>query len=242
MEFDNYSKEENVRIGSSEGQVVDHDKVALSKYMTSVYAKMCYALILTGVSAWIVGHNEKLWSFFLGNFWLFAIAELGFVFAISAGIQKFETKTLNILFVIYSILNGVTLSSIFLVYDLGLIETAFFITAGTFGACSAIGYFIKKDLSTIGRIAYFLLIGLVIASIVNIFMASSQLEWILNYAGVGIFTVLTAYDTQKLKNGGFHYLAEEDQQRWVIYGALDLYLDFINLFLYILRILGRSRD
>lgn len=242
MEFDNYSKEENVRIGSSEGQAVDHEQAALSKYMTSVYKMMCYALVLTGAAAWVVGHNEKLWSFFLGNYWIWAIVELGLVFAIGAGIQKFEAKTLNILFVIYSIVNGLTLSSIFLVFDLGLIETAFFITAGTFGACSAIGYFIKKDLSTIGRIAYFLLIGLVIATIVNIFMANTQLSWILNYAGVGIFTILTAYDTQKLKKGGFHFLAEEDQQRWVVYGALELYLDFINLFLYILRILGRSRD
>lgn len=242
MEFDNYSKDENVRIGSSEKQEVDHEKVALSKYMTSVYVKMCYALVLTGAAAWVVGHNESLWSFFLGNYWLWAIAELGLVFAISAGIQKFEAKTLNILFVIYSILNGLTLSSIFLVYDLGLIETAFFITAGTFGACSAIGYFIKKDLSTIGRIAYFALIGAVIATIVNLFMHNEGLSAILNYVIVGIFTILTAYDTQKLKNGGFHYLAEEDQERWVIYGALDLYLDFINLFIYILRILGRSRD
>lgn len=241
MEMDNYSKEENLRIGSEE-RSVDTEQAALSKYMTSVYKMMCYALILTGVSAWIVGHNETLWSFFLGNFWLWAIAELGLVFAIGAGIQKFEARTLNVLFVIYSIVNGLTLSSIFLVYDLGLIETAFFITAGTFGACSLFGYKTKKDLSTVGRIAYFALFGLIIATIVNLFMASSTLDWIINYSGVAIFTVLTAYDTQKLKKGGFHYLAEEDQQRWVVYGALELYLDFINLFLYILKILGRSRD
>ena len=237
-ELENYSKEERVNNSTSEGQYVDHENVALSKYMTSVYKMMCYALLLTGASAWVVAHSETLRNIFLGSFWIWALVELGLVIAISAGIQKFEAKTLNILFVIYSIVNGLTLSAIFLVYELGLIETAFFITAGTFGACSFIGYKIKKDLSTIGRIAFFILIGGIIATIVNFFMASSTLDWIINYAMVGVFVVLTAYDTQKLKNGGF----EEDQQRWVVYGALELYLDFINLFLYILKILGRSRD
>ena len=243
MELENYSKEERIDNSStSNGQYVDHEKVALSKYMTSVYKMMCYALLLTGASAWVVAHSETLRNIFLGSFWIWALVELGLVIAISAGIQKFEARTLNILFVIYSIVNGLTLSSIFLVFDLGLIETAFFITAGTFGACSFIGYKIKNDLYTIGRIAFFVLIGGIIATIVNIFMASSTLDWIINYAMVGVFVILTAYDTQKLKNGGFHYLAEEDQQRWVVYGALELYLDFINLFLYILKILGRSRD
>ncbi len=242
MEIDNYSKEERPEIGSSMEQKVDHEKVALSKYMAAVYKMMCMALLLSGASAWVVAHSETLRNLFLGNYLICAIVELGLVFAISAGVNKFEARTLNILFVIYSIVNGLTLSAIFLVYKIGLIETAFFITAGTFGACSFVGYKIKKDLSFIGQICFFLLIGAIIASIVNLFLANSQLDWILNYAVLGIFVVLTAVDTQKLKNAGFHYLAEEDQQRYVVAGSLTLYLDFINMFLRILRILASRRD
>lgn len=240
--MNNYSKDENLQIGSSSENQVDHEKLALSKYMTSVYKMMCFALLLTGATAWIVGHTEVLWSFFLGTFWIWAIAEFGLVFAISAGLQKFEAKTLNLLFVIYSIVNGLTLSAIFLAFSLPTIETAFLVTAGTFGACSLIGTKIKKDLSYMGQIAMYALIGCIIATIVNFFVASTQLDWILTYALLGIFLILTAWDTQKLRRAGIHFLAEEEQQRWVVYGALELYLDFINLFLLILKILGRSRD
>ena len=115
MELENYSKEERIDNSStSNGQYVDHEKVALSKYMTSAYKMMCYALLLTGASAWVVAHSETLRNIFLGSFWIWALVELGLVIAISAGIQKFEARTLNILFVIYSIVNGLTLSSIFL--------------------------------------------------------------------------------------------------------------------------------
>jgi hypothetical protein len=107
MELENYSKEERIDNSStSNGQYVDHEKVALSKYMTSVYKMMCYALLLTGASAWVVAHSETLRNIFLGSFWIWALVELGLVIAISAGIQKFEARTLNILFVIYSIVNG----------------------------------------------------------------------------------------------------------------------------------------
>ena len=152
-------------------------------------------------------------------------------------------STATTLFALYSILNGVMLSSIFLLYSTAIISKVFFITAGTFGVTALYGYATKKDLSSLGNILFMALIGLVIATVVNVFMKSAMFDLILSYIGVIIFVGLTAWDSQKIK----HMMmvqqdADESAQKLALIGALSLYLDFINLFLYLLRIFGRSND
>ena len=174
--------------------------------------------------------------------WGLFIVELALVFVISGMIKKLSLTTATILFIIYSLLNGVVFSGIFLVYTDASISKVFFITAGTFAAMSLVGYTTKRDLSSMGRILFMALIGLIIATIVNIFLKSSGLDMILSYLGVLIFVGLTAWDTQEIKN----MLLEceepnEEAQKIALLGSLSLYLDFINLFIYLLRIFG-SRE
>ena len=169
------------------------------------------------------------------------IAEIALVIYLSARIMKMSFLTAALSFAAYSILNGVTMSFIFFAYTMASIAQTFFITAGTFGAMAIVGFFIKKDLSTVGRALIMLLIGIIIATVVNIFLHSSGLALILNYLGVLVFTGLTAYDSQKIKE---MMLAASEQgvtdqtQKLALLGSLSLYLDFINLFLYLLRIFG----
>lgn len=175
--------------------------------------------------------------------WGIIIAEFGLVIYISARLEKLSLSTATTLFALYSILNGVMLSSIFLLYSTAIISKVFFITAGTFGVTALYGYATKKDLSSLGNILFMALIGLVIATVVNIFMKSAMFDLILSYIGVIIFVGLTAWDSQKIK----HMMmvqqdATESAQKLALIGALSLYLDFINLFLYLLRIFGRSND
>jgi FtsH-binding integral membrane protein len=145
-------------------------------------------------------------------------------------------------FIIYSIVSGLTLSVIFLVYTIASIIATFFITAGVFGAMSAYGYFTKRDLTTMGNLLIMALLGLIIASVVNLFYFNSLLDWVITYAGVVIFVGLTAYDTQKIKNGNIIGNAGTDEdKKEAIMGALTLYLDFINLFLKLLRIFGKKK-
>ena len=171
-------------------------------------------------------------------------AELGVVLLLSARVMRMSMSSATLLFILYSVLTGVTFSTIFLVFDLGTIASAFFVTAGTFFAMSLIGYVTKMDLSRIGNVLYMMLIGLLIATIVNIFVASTTLYWITTYAGVIIFVGLIAWDTQKLKQIFYEYgIDDENGQKLALLGALTLYLDFINLFLFLLRIFGgSSRD
>jgi FtsH-binding integral membrane protein len=170
------------------------------------------------------------------------ILELALVWGLSAAINKIPAFVGVLIFMAYAALNGVTLSIIFLVYSLGSIAYTFFITAAMFGATSVFGFVTKMDLSKLGGIMMMALIGLIIASVVNIFVASNALDWIISYAGVVIFVGLTAYDTQKIKkmSAGIDS-SSEDGGRASIMGALALYLDFINLFLFLLRILGRRK-
>ena len=170
--------------------------------------------------------------------WGLVIAELIMVIALSAAINKISFTAATLMFIIYSILNGVMLSSIFLIYTQASISLAFFVTAGTFGAMALWGYTTRRDLSKMGSILF---IGLIIATIVNIFLKSSAIYWITTYAGVLIFTGLTAWDVQKIKR----MLSTADEvndttKKVALLGALSLYLDFINLFLYILRIFGNK--
>ena len=214
--------------------------------MRKVYLWMTMALMITGITAAGVANSPNLLALIYSNsfvLWGMIIAELGLVFYVSARIDKLSLPTATMLFILYSVLNGAMLSSIFLVYSTALISKVFFITAGTFGATAFYGYATKKDLSSIGNILFMALIGIIIATVVNIFMKSAMFDLILSYIGVAIFVGLTAWDSQKIKTMlALQHDADESAQKIALMGALSLYLDFINLFLYLLRIFGRNND
>lgn len=211
--------------------------------ISQVYAWMTAGLLVTGAIAMFVASSQTLTSLILGTplFFVLILAELGLVWFLSARIGKMAVSTATALFLAYSALNGLTLSVIFLAYTSASIATTFFVTAGTFGAMSLYGYVTKRDLTTIGNLCFMALIGFLLASLVNIFLASESLYWILTYLGILIFVGLTAWDTQKIKQMSQAASNETEGQRVAIFGALHLYLDFINLFLLLLRILGRRR-
>ena len=214
--------------------------------MRKVYLWMTLALMITGITAAGVANSPNILTLIYSSqvvMWGIIIAEFGLVMYISARLEKLSLSTATTLFALYSILNGVMLSSIFLLYSTAIISKVFFITAGTFGVTALYGYATKKDLSSLGNILFMALIGLVIATVVNVFMKSAMFDLILSYIGVIIFVGLTAWDSQKIK----HMMmvqqdADESAQKLALIGALSLYLDFINLFLYLLRIFGRSND
>jgi len=211
--------------------------------MRKVYVWMTLALVITGITAYGVASSPAILQAIYSNsaiLWVLIIAELALVFGVSAAINRISLTTATLMFVLYSVLNGVMLSSIFLVYTTSSIATVFFITAGTFGAMALVGYTTKTDLSSMGKILFMALIGLIIATIVNLFVKSSGLDLILSYVGVLIFVGLTAWDSQKIKQMMLQAPdASEGMQKMALLGALTLYLDFINLFIYLLRIFGR---
>lgn len=214
--------------------------------MRKVYLWMSLALLITGFTAYYVATTPALIGAIITNqilFWGLVIGELALVFGLSAAINKLSLTTATLMFVIYAVINGLTLSFIFLVYTASSITSVFFITAGTFAVMAFFGYFTKTDLSSLGKILMMALIGIIIATIVNIFTKSEGLAMILNYLGVLVFVGLTAYDSQKIKQ--MLMMAPdtgEAAQKVALLGALSLYLDFINLFLYLLRIFGSRRD
>ncbi len=220
-------------------------KAGLSTFINRVYNWMALALMITGLTAYTVASSESLVYAIISNQILFyglLIGEILLVGYISGAINKLSSSMATMLFMLYSIMNGLTLSIIFLVYTAESLAGTFFICAGTFAAMSIYGYYTKKDLTKIGNLAFMFLIGIIIASIANIFMKSEMLYWIITYLGVAIFIGLIAYDTQKLKrmyHAGFD--EEETEKKGAIMGALSLYLDFINLFLFLLRIFGRRK-
>lgn len=212
--------------------------------LTQVYAWMTAGLLTTGAVAMFVAGVPGLVFSIVGNpiiFWGLIIAQVAMVWILSANVMRLSPAAATAMFLGYALLNGLTLSVIFLVYTAASIASTFFVTAGTFGAMSAYGYFTKRDLSSWGNLLFMALIGLIIASVVNIFWANSTLYWIITYGGVLLFVALTAYDTQKIKHMAAQATDETSERRIAIYGALTLYLDFINLFLYLLRILGSRR-
>ena len=213
--------------------------------MRKVYLWMTFALLITGMTAYYVATSPTLLTAILTNkilFWGLFIAELALVFGLSAAINRLSLTFATMMFILYSIINGATMSIIFLVYEVSSIATVFFITAGTFGTMALIGYTTKKDLSTMGKFMYMGLIGLVIATVVNIFLKSDGLTMILSYIGVIIFVGLTAWDSQKIKQMLLQAPeVDEATQKVALLGSLTLYLDFINLFLYLLRIFGRRK-
>lgn len=217
--------------------------LAFPTLMRKTYLWMAMALVITGLTAYVVATNAALTQFLFTHsslIWVLFLAEIGLVIGLSAAIRKISLPTATLMFVVYAALNGITFSSLFFVYTMGSLASTFFITAGTFGAMSLVGFFTKADLSSMGKILLMALIGLIIASVVNIFVGSSGLELLMTYVGVLIFVGLTAYDTQKIKQMFLSAPdASESTQKYAVLGALTLYLDFINLFLYLLRIFGR---
>ncbi len=213
-------------------------------FITKVYGWMSLALVITGITAYLTATSQAVLEFIFGIPYMFMgllIGEVLLVIGLSAMINKMSAATATFLFILYSVVNGLTLSVIFLVYTQGSISLTFFVTALTFGVMSAYGYFTKKDLTSWGNLLMMALVGLVISSIFNLFMKNEILYWITTYAGILIFVGLTAYDTQKIKNMNMIGADGETARKGAIMGALTLYLDFINLFLLLLRLLGRKK-
>lgn len=215
------------------------------RFMTKVYGWMSFALIITGLIGMWTANTPSLVEIVFGNrivFIVLILVEFALVAGLVGLVRKISAKMATLIFILYSALNGVTLSSIFLLFTEESLASTFFITAGTFGVMSIYGLMTKTDLTKFGNILFMALIGLIIASLVNFFFKSEMLYWITTYAGVLIFTGLTAYDTQKIKNMNIigNEGTEEDKKESIM-GALTLYLDFINLFLFLLRIFGKRK-
>jgi len=232
--------------GSMERMQQLERSAAMPKLLTKVYTWMTLALVITGLTALIVSRNPSLLALLYGNTWVMiglVVAELAIVIGVSAAISRLSLATATLLFILYSVITGAMFSSIFIIYTGASVAKVFFITAGTFGVMAFIGTTTKKDLSSIGRIAFMALIGLIIATLVNLFVKSSMFDLILSYIGVVIFVALTAYDTQKIKEMlALQTDLGEGAQKVALLGALTLYLDFINLFIHLLRILGDQRS
>jgi len=222
--------------------------VLVNDFVRSVYNWMCVGLALTGFVALYVASSETVLQIIFGNrlvFFGLIIAELALVFSISGMVHKMSAGTATALFVIYAALNGATLSFIFIAYARASIVSTFFVCSGTFLACSIYGWKTQKDLTSWGGFLTMGLMGIIIASLVNMFIRSSAMGMIVSYIGVILFVGLTAYDTQKLRNMAVSQPAGLDGaviRKGAILGALSLYLDFINLFLMLLRIFGQSRE
>ena len=222
-------------------------QIRVNEFIRSVYNWMAIGLSLTGFVAFFVSNSQTMLRLIFGNQLIFfglIIGELALVFSISARVHKMQASTATSLFVLYAALNGATLSAIFLIYTRSSITSTFFICAATFVASSIYGMATKRDLTAMGQFMFMGLIGIVIASVVNLFFRSSGMSLIVSYIGVIVFVGLTAYDTQKLRTMALSQPDGLDAgtiRKGAILGALTLYLDFINLFLMLLRILG-NRD
>lgn len=238
---------------SPNGSIVEQAGSKIQTFMTHIYGWMSVGLLLTALVSWFASTNGTVLNI-LFNFengyislsgvtWILFFAQLGLVFVLSGMINRLSGSTATALFMLYSVLSGLSLTPIFLIYTQSSIVSVFFITAGMFAALSIYGYSTKRDLTGLGSFLFMGLIGIVLASVVNIFLKSDAVMWAITYIGVFIFAGLTAYDTQKLKNFG-EQLSQDDPnhfRRYAILGALTLYLDFINLFIMLLRIMGNRR-
>jgi FtsH-binding integral membrane protein len=227
------------------GQVaVDRIDEGLRGYMLSVYNYMGLGLALTGLVAFFVASSPAIYQPIFGTplKWVVMLAPLGFVFFLSAKIQTMSVSAAQITFWLFAAVMGLSLASIFLVFTGASIARVFFITAGTFGAMSLYGYTTKRDLTAWGSFLFMGLIGVIIASLVNIFVASSALQFAISVIGVIVFVGLTAYDTQQIKAMYYELDASDVMAKKTIMGALRLYLDFINLFIMLLQLFGQSRN
>ena len=220
-------------------------EVAVSALFKSVYMQMAAALSITGLVAYFLSQSQDFWIFLANNtslIWVVLIAQVVLVIWLSARFTRMSMTTATLLFILYSAMMGVTMSTIFMVYTMSSIASVFFITAGMFLVMSLLGYFTRMDLTRLGSVLFMALIGVIIASLVNIFLKSEMLYWVVSYVAVVVFVGLTAYDTQKIRQMLVEY-GEVDEMGYklALFGALTLYLDFINLFLYLLRIFGDRR-
>ena len=233
MSFYNY--------GSSDQQSLD---VYVSQVMRQVFTKMFLAMVITALSAYMVLSIPELATFIFTKpmvYWGLLIGEIVMVIALSAALNKLSNIGATLLFYAYSILNGLTLSCIVLVYTSASIVMTFAITAVVFATMAIYGYVTKNDLTKFGSFMTMALFGLIICIVVNMFMHSSTMEWIISFAGVVIFIGLTAWDVQKIKRMAM-MTDYNNASKLATIGALSLYLDFVNLFLYLLRFFGNSRD
>jgi len=237
-----FSQDSSVYGARNNSQVVERERV----FMNKTLGWMTIGLLFTALSAWYVASSEQILNLVFGNSAILIglfLLELGFVFYLSARIEKMTYQSAVLSFLGYALLNGITLSVILLVYTLTSVFGVFLITAGVFGASALYGITTKKNLASLGGIMFMGLIGLILASIVNIFLASTGFSLLLSYLGVAIFVGLTAYDMQYIKK--YARLSQSDSEesgKLAIFGALKIYLDFINLFLFLLRIFGSRRD
>jgi FtsH-binding integral membrane protein len=228
-------------------QTIDLESKSIAKsFVANVFSWMTLALVVSGATAWWFASSGLIVNILSGSkllFWLIVLAPLGLVMVMSFSLNKLSVAALTGLFIAYSAVNGISLSTIFLIYAMSSIAKVFFITAGLFVTMAFIGYTTKTDLTKMGSILMMALIGIIIASVVNFFMQSSAMDYVISCIGVLIFTGLTAYDTQKIKRigAGVEY-GSATAGKLAIMGALSLYLDFINLFLFLLRIFGGRKD
>ena len=221
------------------------DQSAVASLFKSTYMQMAAALTVTALTSFILSQSYAFQALFLSSsamMWIAIFAELGVVMWLSARLFSMSMTSATLLFILYSVLNGVTLSVIFLFYQPEVIALTFAVTAGMFFVMSLVGFITRMDLSKFGSIFMMLLVGVIIASVVNLFLGSESLYWVITYVGVIVFVGLTAYDTNKLKQIYIeHGEAGEMGQKLALMGALTLYLDFINLFLFLLRIFGNRK-
>lgn len=234
------------RFPRSQGSIVERANTAIQPFMAQVYGWMTCGLLLTAFVAWYAARTPAVLEMVFSSqitFFGLIIAQLALVFVISGMVNRLSASVATGLFMLYSALTGLTLASIFILYTASSIAGTFVVAGGMFGAMSLYGYTTKRDLSGMGNMLFMALIGIVLASLVNIWLKSSALMWAVTYIGVVVFVGLTAYDTQKLKNIGNQLAVNDKEQlrKYSIVGALTLYLDFINLFLMLLRIFGNRR-
>ncbi|MBR2428709.1 MAG: Bax inhibitor-1/YccA family protein [Alistipes sp.] len=212
----------------------------------SLYMQMSAALAITGLVAYFLSQSDAYLNMLINSsymLWIILFAQLGVVIWLSSSLHKLSMTSATLLFILYSVLTGVSFGSIFLVYEMSQIVAAFFVTAGTFFVTSLVGYVTRMDLSKMGSILMMLLIGLIIATVVNMFLGSEGLYMACTYIGVIVFVGLTAWDTQRIKSMFMeHGTADDNGQKLALMGALMLYLDFINLFIYMLRLLSAGRE
>jgi len=222
------------------------DESSVQSFMTGVFSWMFIALAITAATAYYVASTPSIMQLMITETglsifgWVVMLAPIGFVLLMSFRFQKLSALSLSSLFLVYSILVGLSISFIFMIYTKGSIATTFGVTSLTFGIMAIAGYTTKTDLTKFGSILMMALVGIIVATLVNFFLKSESMQYLISFIGVLVFTGLTAYDVQKLKKIGTEMTAgQESTRKYAIMGALSLYLDFINLFLFLLRFLGR---
>ena len=218
----------------------------VSSVLYAVYAWMAVALGISASIAYYIGNSPEVYAYIMGNTWVVIalfVVQLALVFGIMLLINRISAMTAMIMFILYSVTMGITLSSIFLVYTTASIAVTFLVASGMFGGMALYGYFTKTDLSSIGNIGIMMLIGLIVGGLVNLFLKSPMVNMILSFVGVIVFSLLTAYDIQKIKQMSKALLADQETvSKVAIICALTLYLDFVNLFLYLLQIFGKKKE